>query len=176
MLNLLLTPQSLAFTGKHGCEAADIKWLFARGLCLLMVMLSALLLPRPVEAGAFIFAGDSAPNRILHPKGYTGSQDSLFVEVCIDPTSLVPSGAALTDVEQSVINNISTWNQLQSGVGNSLLVGTIISPMAGLILSRLRCMKWGIVLAWHMSTRPRNQVCQAVTGTTPRLHQGYTRW
>ena len=58
---------------------------------------------------------------ILHPQGYTGTENALTVEVCIDPASLVPSGSVLTDMEQSVQNNIAAWNQLQPLLGNSIL-------------------------------------------------------
>ena len=75
-------------------------------------------------AGAFVFAGEAnGVDLITHPIGYTGSQNSLTLEVCIKPSSLVPAGAALTDMEIPVQNNIAIWNQLQPIVGNALLGG-----------------------------------------------------
>ena len=82
--------------------------------------LSALLFsPQTASAGAYIFAGElNGVDLILHPQGYTGTQNALTVEVCIDPGTLVPAGAVMTDMEQSVRNNIAIWNQLQPTVGN----------------------------------------------------------
>jgi hypothetical protein len=75
-------------------------------------------------AGGFIFAGEAnGLNLILHPIGYTGVETNLTVEVCIDPASLVPTGASLADMEPSVQNNIAAWNILQPTVGNRLLGG-----------------------------------------------------
>ena len=75
-------------------------------------------------AGGFIFAGETnGLDLILHPIGYTGVETELTIEVCIDPASLVPSGASLADSEAPVRNIIATWNTLQSTVGNVLLGG-----------------------------------------------------
>ncbi len=86
-----------------------------------LVVMIALLLPRPSLAGAYIFAGETnGVDLILHPQGYTGTETLLTVEVCIDPSSLVPNGSLLTDMEKAVQNNIAIWNQLQPIVGNVL--------------------------------------------------------
>ncbi len=78
--------------------------------------------PYQVWAGGYIFAGDPPFNDlILHPQGYTGTETSLTVEVCIDPTSPAPMGGTLTDLEIPLQNNIAIWNQLQPIQGNSLL-------------------------------------------------------
>jgi len=98
---------------------------FNRGLHLFLVMIYSLILSSTSHAGAYIFAGeDHGVDLILHPQGYTGVETELTVEVCIDPTTLVPAGAELADLEQAVKNNIITWNQLQPVVGNVLMGGT----------------------------------------------------
>ena len=75
-------------------------------------------------AGSFVFAGKTnGINLITHPIGYTGVETELTIEVCIDSASLVPSGAALADLEVPVRNTIATLNTLQPTVGNRILGG-----------------------------------------------------
>ena len=75
-------------------------------------------------AGGFLFAGETnGLDLITHPIGYTGVETELTIEVCIDPASLVPSGAALADLEAPVRNTIATLNTLQPTVENDLLGG-----------------------------------------------------
>ena len=88
----------------------------------LAVLVTAILAVDSAWAGTFIFAGETnGLDLILHPIGYTGTQNTLTIQVCIDPTSLVPSGATLNDLVGPVQNNISTWNQLQATAGNAVL-------------------------------------------------------
>ncbi|MBT8144453.1 MAG: hypothetical protein KJO55_07115, partial [Gammaproteobacteria bacterium] len=78
-------------------------------------------MPQVAAAGAFIFAGESnGTDVILHPQGYNGSGGVLTVSVCLDPTTLIPAGATISDIEKSIQNNVDVWNQLQPTVGNAL--------------------------------------------------------
>ncbi len=96
------------------------KWVF-RHRWVLVVMATLALAGGVARAGAFIFAGEQyGVNVILHPVGYTGTQNALEVEVCITPGTPLPGGVAITDVETSIKNNIAIWNQLQPLVGNAL--------------------------------------------------------
>ena len=96
------------------------KWVF-RHRWILVVTASLALAGGVAWAGAYIFAGETyGINLILHPVGYTGPQDVLDVEVWITPTTPLPAGVAITDVETPIKNNIAIWNQLQPMVGNAL--------------------------------------------------------
>lgn len=71
---------------------------------LLMIGLSISL---PTSAGSFIFAGETNPDTIAHPSGYTGTGGELTVSVCI-----APSSESIADMEIPVQNAIFSWNQL----------------------------------------------------------------
>ena len=96
---------------------------YTKGLVWVLVGLAiAVLTVGAAWAGAYLFAGEAnGPDLITHPQGYTGSETSLSVEVCIDPASLVPAGASINDLEIPVKNNIDVWNRLRPGLGNTLL-------------------------------------------------------
>lgn len=73
----------------------------------------------PAFPGAFLFAeSNNNPDIITHPSGYTGSQDPLQVEVCIDPGS-----GSISEMTLSVENAIRTWNRLQPTTENLLFGG-----------------------------------------------------
>ena len=73
----------------------------------------------PAYPGAFLFAESNAnPDIITHPAGYTGTQDPLQVEVCIDPAS-----ESIADMTLSVQNAIRTWNRLEPHSPNLLFAG-----------------------------------------------------
>jgi len=80
----------------------------ARALCA-VALLAALtaLVAGSAQAGAFLSAGESSPDRITHPPGYTGSGGTLTVDVCIDSTS-----ANASDMIVPVQNAIATYNAL----------------------------------------------------------------
>jgi len=88
-----------------------------------------------VEAGAFLFAGASAIDRITHPPGYTGTGGSLSVNVCI-----VPGSPNATSMERSVQNAIAYWNKLQpttSNLRNHLPGGTNHAGMESIFVHEL---------------------------------------
>ena len=96
----------------------------SRYKCVLVVTVIGVLALGPSWAGPFTFAGEAnGLDLICHPQGYTGTETLLTIEVCIDPASLVPSGATLNDLVAPVQNSIATWNQLQPTLGNVLLSG-----------------------------------------------------
>ncbi|MFK8028996.1 MAG: thrombospondin type 3 repeat-containing protein [Gammaproteobacteria bacterium] len=66
-----------------------------------------------VMAGAFIGAGESNPDIVLHPSGYVPGQQDLQVNICIDPTSDVTNELVIP-----VQNVIATFNALQATTGN----------------------------------------------------------
>ncbi len=89
-----------------------------------VALIASVAVERPAHAGGFIFAGENnGVDLITHPQGYTGTQNTLNLSVCIDSTlSSVPAGASsLADLEQPVRNMVAIWNQLQPTVGNTLL-------------------------------------------------------
>lgn len=77
-------------------------------------LVPCLLMPVQVQAGAYIFSGESnGVDIVTHPNTYTGTQDVVTVRVCIAPTS--PNAI---DMEYSVQNNIDTYNQLTPTLAN----------------------------------------------------------
>ena len=85
----------------------------------MVLFLSVLGQPTPVVGGVYTFASEAnGLDLILHPLNYNGSQSLLTLEVCIDPETLVPEGAQMTDLEIPVQNNLTIWNQLEATVGN----------------------------------------------------------
>ena len=80
----------------------------------LFLLLAGLVLGPTSWAGVFIFAEDQKiVDLIAHPTGYTGSQNSLTVSVCIDPNS-----ESIDQMEIPVRNAISVWNELTPVLGN----------------------------------------------------------
>jgi len=83
----------------------------------------ALLLLLPISSGplwasAFIFSGESNPDVILHPSGYTGTGGDLQVEVCIATDS-----ESIDDMQISLANSIAIWNRLEPASPNSFRGG-----------------------------------------------------
>lgn len=71
----------------------------------------------PANAGLFIFAeGQENPRLIAHPTGYTGTQNTLNVSVCIDPGS-----ESIAEMEVPVRNTVTVWNRLDPVLGNTTL-------------------------------------------------------
>ncbi len=77
-----------------------------------------MVIPSQVWAGGYVFNGETRPDVITHPAGYTGIQTTLTVEVCIDPASLEPGTSVRADQVTPVRNTIAIWNQLQPIQGN----------------------------------------------------------
>ncbi len=90
------------------------------GLCL------ALASSTQVEAGAFVFAGETyGADIITHPSGYTGAGGELSVSVCIDPAS-TNAAAMVTPVKNivSVINGfVPRSPNLLFGASNDIPAG-----------------------------------------------------
>lgn len=80
-----------------------------------------------VQAGAFISAGTTDPDRVTHPITYFGTGGVIQVGVCIDPASPIAA-----DAEISIRNIITTFNELQPqndnlklGASNNIPVGEV---------------------------------------------------
>ena len=71
------------------------------------------------HAGAYLFAGESNPDVIAHPKGYLGTGGEVSVSVCVDPA--YPHAA---DSDISVQNLVATFNAMLPTTGNLLLGGS----------------------------------------------------
>jgi len=84
------------------------------------LLAGAALLPAPVYAGAFIFAGEAnGVDVVTHPQHYTGSGGNITVRVCINPAD--PNALAMEIPVQNIIN---IYNRLQPTTGNIKLGGT----------------------------------------------------
>jgi len=73
----------------------------------------------PARAAAYVFANASnGVDIVTHPQGYSGSESTLSVRVCVDPTSV--NAAAM---EVPVRNAVRTWQALEPTTVNLALGG-----------------------------------------------------
>lgn len=70
-------------------------------------LVGAALCIQDAGAGSYLFTGESHPNKITHPNGYTGTGGTLTLDLCVDPGS---PNADLMEV--SIANVIATLNAL----------------------------------------------------------------
>ncbi|MGR0482524.1 MAG: hypothetical protein ACTFAL_14280 [Candidatus Electronema sp. V4] len=76
-------------------------------------LLAALSAAPACMAGSYISATETAPDKVTHPKGYTGSGGVVNLEVCIATTS-----GSQAEMAQSVQNMIAAYNKLRPTTGN----------------------------------------------------------
>jgi hypothetical protein len=87
------------------------KYLFSSTL-----VISLISSPVISQAGSFVFASEANGIRaITHPSGYTGTEDTLNIKVCIRPTS-----SNTANLEQATKNSIATWNEQKATSSNLL--------------------------------------------------------
>jgi hypothetical protein len=91
----------------------------------------ALLVPPLAQAGAYVFADQSDPDAVTHPRGYTGNGGPLpTISVCVD-SSLNP--ALATQAEPSVRKAVATLNRLRSLRDNNLAFNTATDIPSGAV-------------------------------------------
>ncbi len=89
---------------------------------LLAALLLALAGSTPALAGAYVFAGNAnGLDLILHPRGYTGSESTVTVTVCIDPSSV---GSTELAMQAPIERMISTWDALTPTTTNLAFGGS----------------------------------------------------
>jgi len=84
-----------------------------RRAALLLIWVS----PSLAQAGTFVFADEANPDSITHPIGYVGVGGPRMLSVCLR-TATLPTGVSATQVENTVLKAVATWNAQRVAVSN----------------------------------------------------------